>query len=71
MITEQKLSTGIGRKTAFKLWLHNSVCAYCRYYEKQSKRLDKLLQRFSTDKNIEITNTENLKATIIRRLNNQ
>lgn len=68
MIMEQKLSTGISRKMAFKLRVHNAVCAYCRYYEKQSKRLDQLLQRFSQGSSPQITNTENLKTNILRRL---
>lgn len=69
MIMEQKWSTGISRKTAFKLRVHNAVCAYCRYYEKQSKRLDQLLQRFSKGSSTQVTHTEDLKTTIIRKLN--
>ncbi|PUZ22708.1 hypothetical protein DCC81_19945 [Chitinophaga parva] len=68
MIMEQKLSTGISRKMALKLRVHNAVCRYCRYYEKQSKRLDQLLRRFSQGSSPQITDTEKLKTNIVRRL---
>ena len=75
LIMEKKLAVGLSKKESLKLWVHNSVCAYCRYYERQSKQLDKLLQRFTADHDNDtqtpenITDNKNLKEKILRKLN--
>lgn len=44
LLTERKLSTGLGWYARIKLSLHQRLCAYCKYYEDQSVLIDKALQ---------------------------
>jgi hypothetical protein len=44
LLTERKLSDGLGGWDRIKLALHQRLCAYCKNYEDQSRLIDEALQ---------------------------
>lgn len=44
LLTERKLSTGLGLWEQLKLNIHQRLCSYCKNYEDQSRLIDKVLQ---------------------------
>lgn len=68
-LIEKKLLVGLTRKEKMQLWMHTSMCDACTAYQKQSKWLDKILQKYFFG--LESNGTEenkNLKTRILSKL---
>jgi hypothetical protein len=73
-LVEKKASLGLTFAEQLKLILHSAICDACRRYAKQSKQLDAILTKrgsISIPPNKTLKLDENVKATIISRLENK
>lgn len=66
-LIEKKSVTRLSVKEKIGLGLHKSICDACTAYEKQSRKMDELMQHH-THTHTSATNTEALKNKIIKGL---
>lgn len=70
-LIEKKLITPLGFIENMQLKMHKTICNACTAYEKQSKKIDEVLNNHIQSKGIdqiEIIKNDNLKDKIIKKI---
>lgn len=68
-LIEKKLHIKISLKEKLRLKIHKSMCNACRRYDKQSKIMDIVLRKYSSD--MPHINIEELKFNIKKKISEQ